>query len=79
MTVRGQPRQRAFAERLMRTLKEEEVYLHEYDDMSEVLARTGCFLDDVYMTKHVHSALGYQMPAEFGAAVVTSEVKPVQL
>lgn len=72
MAARGQPRQNAFAERLMRTLKEEEVYLHEYADLTEARTRIGRFLDDVYMTKRVHSALGYQTPAEFEAAVVSS-------
>ena len=79
MAARGQPRQNAFAERLMRTLKEEEVYLHEYEDLAEARARIGRFLDDVYMTKRVHSALGYQTPAEFEAAVVESVSQPVQL
>lgn len=74
MAARGQPRQNAFAERLMRTLKEEEVYLHEYDNLAEARTRIGRFLDDVYMTKRVHSALGYQTPAEFEAAVVASRV-----
>ena len=72
MAARGQPRENAFAERLMRTLKEEEVYLHEYADLAEARTRIGRFLDDVYMTKRVHSALGYQTPAEFEAAVVAS-------
>ena len=72
MAARGQPRENAFAERLMRTLKEEAVYLHEYADLAEARTRIGRFLDDVYMTKRVHSALGYQTPAEFEAAVVAS-------
>ena len=79
MAARGQPRQNAFAERLMRTLKEEEVYLHDYADLAEARTRIGRFLDDVYMTKRVHSALGYQTPAEFEASVVSSEAQPVQL
>jgi len=72
MAARGQPRENAFAERLMRTLKEEEVYLHDYADLTEARTRIGRFLDDVYMTKRVHSALGYRTPAEFEAAVVPS-------
>jgi len=64
----GKPTQNAFAERLMRTLKEEEVSLHDYQDVTEARARIGHFLDDVYMTKRVHSSLGYQTPAEFEAA-----------
>ncbi len=72
MSARGQPRENAFAERLMRTLKDEEVHLHEYADLAEARTRIGRFLDDVSMTKRVHSALGYQTPAEFEAAVVAS-------
>ena len=72
MAARGQPRENAFAERLMRTLTEEEVYLHDYADLTEARMRISRFLDDVYMTKRVHSALGYQTPAEFEAAVVVA-------
>lgn len=71
MAARGQPTQNPFAERLMRTLKEEEVYLNEYRDFAEAHSRIGRFLDEVYMTKRVHSSLGYQTPAEFEAAWVS--------
>jgi transposase InsO family protein len=68
MAARGRPTENAFAERMMRTLKEEEVDLYEYRDLSEARARIGHFLDDVYMHKRVHSALGYLPPSEFEAA-----------
>lgn len=64
----GKPTQNAFAERFMRTLKEEEVSLYDYQNITEARAHIGHFLDDVYMTKRVHSSLGYQTPAEFEAA-----------
>jgi transposase InsO family protein len=64
----GRPTQNAFAERFMRTLKEEEVSLHDYLDRAEARAQIAHFIDDVYMTKRVHSALGYLTPAEFEAA-----------
>ena len=67
MTAQGQPTENAFAERLMRTLKEEEVYLHEYRDYDDARAHIAHFLDDVYMHKRLHSALGYLPPAEFEA------------
>jgi putative transposase len=68
MAAKGQPTQNAYAERLMRTLKDEEVYLHEYLDFTDAYRHIAHFLDDVYMHKRVHSALGYLPPAEFEAA-----------
>jgi putative transposase len=67
MAAQGQPTQNAHAERLMRTLKQEEVYLHDYLDFDDALTHIGRFLDEVYMTKRVHSALGYLTPVEFEA------------
>lgn len=57
--------QNGYAERLMRTIKEEEVYLSDYVDYHDALSQLGRFLDDVYMHKRIHSALGYLTPAEF--------------
>jgi putative transposase len=68
MSAQGQPTENAYAERFMRTLKEEEVYLHEYQDFADARTSIGCFLNDVYMHKRVHSALGYLPPAEFEAS-----------
>jgi hypothetical protein len=53
-----------YAERLMRTIKEEEVNLSEYRNYQEVNERMGECLDDVYMHKWIHSALGYLTPGE---------------
>lgn len=61
----GCPEQNGYAERLMRTIKEEEVALCEYIDFSDALRRIGRFLDEVYMHKRIHSSLGYLTPAEF--------------
>lgn len=57
--------QNGFAERLVRTIKEEEVDLSEYQDYQDAYRQLGHFLDDVYMHKRIHSALGYLTPAEF--------------
>ncbi len=54
-----------YAERLMRTIKEEEVDLTEYEDLADARRQLGRFLDDVYNTKRIHSSLGYLTPAEF--------------
>ncbi len=37
------------ASRLMRTIKEEEVDLSEYEDYTDAVRQLGCFLDEVYM------------------------------
>lgn len=67
MAAVGCPTQNAYAERLIRTLKEEEVYLHDYQNYAEAYARIGHFLDEVYTHKRIHSSLGYLTPSEFEA------------
>ncbi|MDE0636695.1 MAG: integrase core domain-containing protein [Candidatus Poribacteria bacterium] len=62
---RGCPWKNGYAERLIRTLKEEEVHLNDYDNIAEVEARIGHFIQQVYNYKRSHSALGYLTPAEF--------------
>jgi transposase InsO family protein len=57
--------QNGYAERLMRTIKEEAVDLSEYRDFGDAYRQIGSFLDDVYMEKRIHSSLGYLTPAEF--------------
>ena len=73
MSRRGNPYDNAKAERFMRTLKEEEVYLFEYESMAEAVDRIGTFLDDVYNQKRLHSALGYVPPAEFEQSLRQSQ------
>lgn len=68
MATQGKPEENGYAERLMRTIKEEEVDLSEYTDFAEVYRQMGRFLEDVYNTKRIHSALGYLTPVEFEAA-----------
>ena len=63
----GEPTQNGYAERLMRTIKEEEVDLSDYEDYHHAYQQIGQFLDDVYMHKRVHSSLNYLTPAEFEA------------
>lgn len=61
----GEAWQNGYAERLIRTIKEEEVDLSDYQDYTEALCHIGRFLDEVYMHKRIHSSLGYLTPAEF--------------
>lgn len=57
--------QNGYAERLIRTIKEEEIDLSEYEDYQDAYHQIGRFLDDVYMHKRIHSSLGYLTPVEF--------------
>ncbi len=68
MAAQGKAEENGYAERLMRTIKEEEVDLSDYQDYHDAYQQIGRFMEDVYMTKRIHSALGYLTPAEFEAA-----------
>jgi putative transposase len=65
MATIGEPRENGYAERLLRTIKEEEVYLSDYQDFADAQRHIRRFLDDVYNVKRIHSALGYLTPREF--------------
>jgi transposase InsO family protein len=65
MSRRGAAWQNGYAERLMRTIKEEEVNPSGYRDYSDAYQQIGLFLTDVYAHKRIHSELGYLTPAEF--------------
>ena len=62
---RGRPWENGYAERLIRTLKEEEVDINEYQSITEARDRIGHFITQVYNQKRPHSALGYLTPMEF--------------
>ena len=62
---RGRPWENGYAERLIRTLKEEEVRLNDYQSITEARDRIGDFITNVYNQKRPHSALGYLTPMEF--------------
>jgi putative transposase len=65
MSRKGNPYDNAQCERFMKSLMYEEVYLNEYDNLTDVRRRIGRFLDDVYNCRRLHSAIGYLPPAEF--------------
>jgi transposase InsO family protein len=63
----GEAWQNGYAERLIRTIKEEWIDLSDFQDYAEALTQIGYFLEQVYMHKRIHSALGYLTPVEFEA------------
>ena len=70
MSRPGTPYDNAKAERFMRTLKYEEVYLNDYDNFVEVRSSMEHFIDALYNHKRLHSALGYLPPVEFEASLL---------
>jgi putative transposase len=65
MSRAGNPYDNAKAESFMKTLKSEEVYLHQYRDQEEARASMQRFIQEVYNGKRLHSSLGYLSPVNF--------------
>jgi len=65
MSGKGNPYDNAFAESLIKTIKQEEVYLWQYETFSDVSERIPYFIEDVYNRKRLHSSLGYRPPEEY--------------
>jgi len=66
MDGKGRCLDNVFVERLWRSVKYEEVYLHAYDSMAQARAGIGAYLR-FYNDERSHQALGYQTPAAFYA------------
>ena len=62
---RGRPWENGYAERLIRTLKEEEVHLNDYQNIDEAREHIGHFITQVSNEKRPHSALASLTPMEF--------------
>jgi len=60
----------------MRTIKEEEVELSEYEDYWDAYRQLGqFFIEDVYMGKRIHSSLGYLTPVEVESQWLDQQAK----
>jgi putative transposase len=75
MAAIGKAEENGYAERFMRTIKEEEVDLSDYQSFADAQYQIGKFVQDVYNTKRIHSSLGYLTPVEFEAAWRSSRAK----
>jgi putative transposase len=69
MSRRGNPYDNAQAESFMKTLKYEEVYRSEYQDIGDARRCIRRFIESVYNRNRLHSALRYLPPVEFEQSI----------
>jgi transposase InsO family protein len=65
MSRAGNPYDNATCESWIKTLKAEEIYLHQYQDLEDLRQHLEEFIEQYYNRCRLHSALGYQSPEEF--------------
>jgi len=73
MSDLGCPWQNGRAESFFKTLKSNEVYLNDYQNIWEAKRNLFKFIDDVYNAKRLHSSLGYVSPNEFEVNLLTKK------
>lgn len=59
----------AETERMIRTIKEEVIWLEEFASFGEAREMISRWIEGDYNELYPHSALGYRSPVEFGAAL----------
>jgi putative transposase len=71
MSSVSNPHDNAKAESFFKTLKQEEVYLKEYESTASAQTNLEVFIEQMYHTRRLHPSLGYLPPAEFEATYAT--------
>jgi len=76
MSRPANPYDNASCESFLKTLKREEIYAHDYQDLDHLRVNLASFIDQYYNRRRLHSALGYRSPEEFeqsaGSATTSS-------
>lgn len=75
-SAKGNPYDNAWTERFMRTLKQEEVYLANYETFLDVVDNLPRFIEEVYNEKRVHSGIDYLTPNELEERVKKDPLNP---
>ena len=65
MSRPANPYDNASCESFIKTLKREEIYANQYDDLEHLRANLEGFIEQYYNRQRLHSALGYRSPEEF--------------
>ena len=65
MSRPANPYDNASCESFIKTLKREEIYANEYEDLEHLREHIEEFIERYYNQKRLHSALGYRSPEEF--------------
>ncbi len=71
MSRPANPYDNASCESFMKTLKREEIYANQYQDLDHLRANIEEFIERYYNRSRLHSALGYRTPEEFEQAANT--------
>jgi putative transposase len=71
MSRPANPYDNASCESFMKTLKREEIYAHQYQDLDHLRANIQEFIEQYYNRQRLHSALGYLPPEEFEQTAAT--------